>query len=617
MTRVALITMPVVAVNCPSISLTQLKSAVKRTHGEDISVEVLYLSHDFSRWASEADSDIDLYKIFTGNQLHNTGLADWFFRQAAFPELPDNSEEYFARYYPGHSAENERFKAALIEKRKHLDSFLDDAIDRHRIDECDVVGFTSMFQQNGATFALARRLKERNPNQTIVVGGANCEPPMGQAIIENVDQIDYVFAGPALVSFPEFLGKLVAGDLEGCREIQGVLGKGESSSEACVVLGEELDIDVELELDYDDFMDSLEAGLPDSGEEPIVFFETSRGCWWGEKAHCTFCGLNGVSMKYRSMAPEKALNLINGLFERYGERSSYFFSVDNIIPTNYVSEVIPYLQTPPDARVFYEVKADLSDEDVRVLSEAGVKRIQPGIESMATSTLKLMKKGTSVFTNLRLLKSCLKYGVSPQWNLLIGFPGEGEDVYQKYVSDLPRLVHLPPPDGTFPVRFDRFSPYYTQREEYGLDLEILDYYRLIYPFDEKSLSNLAYYFIDRNFDAPYFTTMVRWIGRVRKPIELWHKGWADGWGAPRAKLYLERNGDGGVVHDTRGDRPVEHALSDRQVRLLSELDEPRRLDDLRKLVGPEVDGDVAQLDERGLVWEERGRYLSLVLPSQS
>ena len=41
--------------------------------------------------------------------------------------------------------------------------------------------------------------------------------------------------------------------------------------------------------------------------EPALLAESSRGCWWGEKFHCTFCGLNGAGMKYRSKSPERVL----------------------------------------------------------------------------------------------------------------------------------------------------------------------------------------------------------------------------------------------------------------------------------------------------------------------
>ena len=60
-----------------------------------------------------------------------------------------------------------------------------------------------------------------------------------------------------------------------------------------------------------------------------------------------------------------------------------------------------------------------------------------------------MRKGTTAFQNIGLLKECLAHGVVPDWNLLIGFPGEPEQVFEKYVRDLPKLVHLPPPGAPF------------------------------------------------------------------------------------------------------------------------------------------------------------------------
>jgi magnesium-protoporphyrin IX monomethyl ester (oxidative) cyclase len=50
---------------------------------------------------------------------------------------------------------------------------------------------------------------------------------------------------------------------------------------------------------------------------------------------------------------------------------------------------------------FYEVKADLSEKDVAMLAHSRVLTIQPGIEALVTSTLKLMKKGTTAFQNIK------------------------------------------------------------------------------------------------------------------------------------------------------------------------------------------------------------------------
>jgi magnesium-protoporphyrin IX monomethyl ester (oxidative) cyclase len=242
-----------------------------------------------------------------------------------------------------------------------------------------------------------------------------------------------------------------------------------------------------------------------------------------------------------------------------------------------------------------------------------VRKIQPGIESLASSTLKLMGKGSTVFVNLRLLKSCVRHRVRPQWNLLVGFPGEGRDVYEKYVRDLSRLTHLCPPDGTFPVRFDRYSPYFVRAEQYGLDLRHLDYYRLTYPFDEAALSRLAYYFTDVNYGAPYIQEMLRYLGRIRAQTAAWLQEWNGGRFESAPRLYLKRDGSGGIVHDSRTGAVVEYPVDARQVRLLELLELPRTTDSLRRQAGPDLEADLAFLDGSGLLWSEGERLLSLVL----
>ena len=78
--------------------------------------------------------------------------------------------------------------------------------------KADLVGFTSMFTQNLASVALARRLKAHRPSIVTVLGGANCESPMGEEYARKLDPIDFVFSGPGLKSFPAFLRHLVDGE---------------------------------------------------------------------------------------------------------------------------------------------------------------------------------------------------------------------------------------------------------------------------------------------------------------------------------------------------------------------------------------------------------------------
>src|SRR5262249_34393606 len=281
---------------------------------------------------------------------HHTGIGDWFFRQAAFPELPDNASEYFGRYYPTTSIKDEVFRRLILERRSRLDALLDDLIDRYQLADRDLVGFTSMFAQIVACFALARRLKAGRPGIVTIMGGANCETVMGREIVRQIDVIDFVFSGPALVTLPDFVGCQIEGDDDACHRIDGIFSRrnvAAGSSFTPAPLGAELPIDVPVGLDYDSFLRSLEERFHPGDVTPALFFETSRGCWWGQRAHCTFCGLNGTTMSYRAMSPAHALEYFEQLFA-YAPRCLRFHSVDNIMPKSYPSEVFAVLSPPPN-----------------------------------------------------------------------------------------------------------------------------------------------------------------------------------------------------------------------------------------------------------------------------
>lgn len=621
MYKIALVNMPLGNLHLPSVALTQLRAVVEKRFGGRVSADIHYLNQQFALYLG-----LPAYTELNSFSHHASGLGEWFFREAAFPDAPDTSDEYFQRYYPLHDPRNRMLKAAVDQKRGGLTQHFDQMIDRYGLDRMDMVGFTSMFSQNVATIAMARLIKARNPGVVVVMGGANCEAPMGRVLVDNLDMVDFVFSGPSLNSFTELIRCRMEGDEAGCHRIDGVFSRGNrvqasgcssgglvamGSLDAVGPFGEELDINEPVELDYDRFLDDYETNFP-GAVQPYLMFETSRGCWWGERAHCTFCGLNGTTMNYRAMKPDLAFRVLNSLFQ-YSGRCTHLQSVDNILPKSYLTDVLPFLDTPPGMELFYEVKADLSEEDFRVLAKARVLSIQPGIEALNTSTLKRMRKGTSVFQNLQFLINSVRYGIYPAWNLLIGFPGEEIEVYEKYLEDMPLLYHLTPPGGVHPVRFDRFSPYYDEAEAYGLKLKPLDYYPMTYPFEPGVLADLAYYFADTNYGAQYQANVGRMVGRLREKYDRWASLWARQEYRPR--LYLSERGGATTVYDSRSGTAVEYPITEAARRLLSALGTPKKLATLEKeLEGVQVEAELARLRERGLVFHEGERFLSLVVP---
>src|SRR5262249_1542590 len=137
--------------------------------------------------------------------------------------------------------------------------------------------------------------------------------------------------------------------------------------------------------DYDEYFETLfrigrERVLGNS--PPMLLFESARGCWWGEKHHCTFCGLNAAGMVFRSKSVERARDELRRLSSRY--KVVNFEAVDNIMDSEYLEKLCrPLGDERLDYQIFYEVKSNLTPAQLRTMARAGVRTIQPGIESLS------------------------------------------------------------------------------------------------------------------------------------------------------------------------------------------------------------------------------------------
>jgi ribosomal peptide maturation radical SAM protein 1 len=610
--RVVLVNMPFADWDRPSVALSQLAAHVKREFGESVQVEIRYPNIDFALFFGPGE-----YKQFANNAAFlTTGIGEWLFRQVAFPGAADNTADYFRRYFADDGSAD--FRARMLQVREQLADFCRKVVVDYRLDEADIVGFTSMFAQNIPNMALARLIKERNPEVVTVMGGANCEAPMGAVLAENVPALDFIFSGPALHTFPEFVQCVLDGKPELADNIPGIVSQRNANSPRFRrAIGRDRDIDDYVQPEYQSFIEKFsqyQDALRDGAgtAEPILYFETSRGCWWGERSHCTFCGLNGLDMGYRSMSPAKAVEHFQWLFE-FSPWCRRFAATDNIMPRNYLRDVFPQLKPPEGASLFYEVKVPLADRDFQQMTQAGVRVVQPGIEALATSTLKLMGKGTTSFLNLQFLQKCLKYDVFPLWNLLLGFPGEDPGVYLKYVADIPKLVHLPPPEGTFLVRFDRYSPYYTRSSDYGLDLAPLDFYRLVYPpVPTHQLPDLAYFFADENLGS-YQVHAIERLAELKQLVHDWRGAWESD-APPRLELTSDGGGNLGVLDTRFGSRqwtPVEPDAA----AMLRRLTSPARAEKLASepgISGERMEALLAEFADRKWLFQEGDTLLSLV-----
>ena len=344
-------------------------------------------------------------------------------------------------------------------------------------------------------FAVAAAIKRLRPDLPIVMGGANCDGPMGAAIHRNFPQIDFVVRGEGERPVRE-----LAEALAGQRRLSDVAnlcwrdagGASHANAYTAIVTpGHQIPAAT-----MRPFFDAVEASPIRPWINGLSLrLETSRGCWWGEKRHCTFCGLNGGGMAFRSKPPDRAFDEITQAVKDFGLLDVMLS--DNILDPSYVDTLLPRLAALDwDLRIFYEVKSNLKPHDLAVLARAGVTMVQPGIESLSTRVLSLMDKGATGPAQVRSLRLFREHGIEPRWNYLYGFPGEdwARD-YAPIVAQLPALVHLPPPNGISRIYVDRFAPLFEQRS-LGFDgpLRASRWYPLVYDLPDDEIDELAYAF---------------------------------------------------------------------------------------------------------------------------
>ncbi len=408
--------------------------------------------------------------------------------------------------------------------------------------DADVIGLSNTFHQTVPSLAMARYIKEKWPKKIVIMGGANCEGDAGQYFLNEFPHLDAVFSGDADHSLTAYLHTLVDGseplNIPGLY-YRGADGRAKLSAKPMVVT----DFSDALPPDFDDYIATQnEVGMPE--DFPLVLpLEASRGCWWGAKSHCTFCGLNSSDMKFRPKAFEQFEAEVQSLVDRYQPR--FLIMADNIIGLEYFPKLADSKSlAEKKVDLFFETKANLKREQVASMAKAGVTHIQPGIETFSSPILKLMRKGLTGIQAITLLKYCREYGVLCYYYVLGGFPGEDPAEFAWMQRLTPTLEHLQPPEGVFPINFVRSSPYHQDPASFGIELKRSWFYEHLFPFSEEAKQAMAYYYETDDPPEPEH------LPPLRDRLFRWRRKW----NAERCTLTWRRLGGDIYIQDRRPNR---------------------------------------------------------------
>lgn len=623
--RVALVTMPFATYNSPSIQLGLLKAITRRA---GFPVDDYYLNVDFAAQLGE------LFYVEVQGGESATLLGEWMFSVAAFGE--ESSSAKLIEAFP--TAINRLSRvvgvdvANLNELREHaLPEFIDGCLSRVDWGSYGAVGFTSTFEQNVASLALARRIKQKYPHVAIVFGGANMDGCMGIEFVRAFPFIDFAVSGEGDEVLPELLRRLAEG-----KSAEDMLGISMRRGDVVSLLGPSppiRDLDNLPTPDYDSYYESLRRHGLLRGPASILtkygngvtvargmVIQSSRGCWWGQKSHCTFCGFNGSDITFRSKSPARVLAEIDELSDRYGARA--FVATDSIMDVKHIEGVLEPLARRHDGPAFVlYTKSNLSREQVHILARGGAQLIIPGIESLSTEVLRLMRKGVSMLQNVNTLRWATHYGILVGYNLLRGFPGEKVEYYADELRVVRLINHLLPPSGVNRISLHRFSPNFDDYERFPKESRWpKSAYHYIYP-PYVNLDEAAYYF---DHDLPRDVVPEEEFRETIDAVDRWKTGFFSGcrpwlnyrWTEGKLRI-LDTRKEGTEIRTHTFARPDADVYEAFSAAPYSPAQVSARLAASASEFGLDEESIASTCDtfcDMGLMLGENGKYLSLAIP---
>jgi ribosomal peptide maturation radical SAM protein 1 len=417
--NIALVSPPWPLYTRPSIQLGTLKAYVASRFPQ-----VGVRAHHFYLKVAEAVG----YRLYHAIS-ERTWLAESVYGTLLYPQQADRMAHLF-RKEAGKAPELRRLDLGSLSSRvKALSEEWLSAVDWSSV---RLVGFSSVLCQLTACLYLIRRLKERCPCLTTVIGGSAFSLPAAAVALKLFPHIDalvfgegelplahlvqhHVLEGRRLTELPPADGIMIREAPEGLETARG--------------FSQLKNLDHVPLPDFDDYFETLSGFSPAKRFFPTLPVEFSRGCWWQrDGSGCDFCNLNQQWRGYRSKSESRAVAEVDHLTRRH--RVLSLAITDNVLPKKSTAGILRGLAgLNRDFALFAEIRATTPLAELELMAAAGLRQVQVGIEALSTRLLRKLHKGTSAIQNLEIMKHCETLGIINRSNLILHFPlSDAQDV---------------------------------------------------------------------------------------------------------------------------------------------------------------------------------------------
>lgn len=338
------------------------------------------------------------------------------------PDYIINAESW-SYDYRGHVWYNEEKVLNFMQRNSYLIGKLIDSIIGT---SAQIIGFSVQSTSKFFSLELARQIKERDPAKIIVFGGFLCSKNCyGVEVLKDFDFIDYICFGEGEESFLSLVNAIENNESDFCpcgfayRDNRGVIIEG---GEGQLIA----------DLDRIPFADFSKFTLSDYTKK-ILPISISRGCI----KRCVFCNESVHWLKYRARSAKNILNEIEYQLVNFPHVDMFWFN-DSLINGD-----ITMLNELCDLLISRKIKIkwggqgvvrkEMDGDLLKKMKLAGCSVISYGVENGSSKVLWLMQKGQMYSPELAesIIKDTYDIGISVIFNIIVGFPGEGEAEFKE------------------------------------------------------------------------------------------------------------------------------------------------------------------------------------------
>lgn len=565
MKKILLCNMPWGKADFPSIQLGILKSALAKN---GMKADVLYANTIFSELLGEKE-----YAKFALNSRYSF-LTEWFFNdylgdqrnedaeilseeihslmslECATPFISKDQKMMLAGRMEG--KQDEAVEYCMKIKREEVPRFFREIFREVFFEHYDIVAFTCSFSQTIPAISCARLIKQRFPEKIIILGGNGMNRESGEEYLKAFSWIDYISLGEGEETIPALVNCLRSHNYKIEEEMESLKGfiYRDSIGNICVTESQPAVLTDGIPIpDYEDYFRQIwrmEKKYGKKYSQNTILFETARGCWWGEKSQCMFCGLNGENIHFRAKESNQILTEILELSSKY--QVSEFVCVDNVLDYDLLEPVFDDLiRRQIKLKFFWEVKPFLNKKQLKKLADAGVTTVQAGIENFSTDILRMINKGSNMLRSILFLRDSKDAGVQVMYNYLYGFPGEKPEYYTEIVKIMPLLHHLEPPlYPPKPMILQKYSGYYKKADtDSVMDMQPMPQYSILYSDCTINIGKIAFNYFFTTNDMP---DDLSYLDNIISAVKEWNERYYSSSGP----VFLYERGMGFInLYDTR------------------------------------------------------------------